>query len=182
MNSPQPCEEQLDHSKPTRPEGWKPVRCRTAVAVSLKQAVRSDGAGAHVVPLAGPGHPWEPWQMGGQRLQRSPQHPAGRGEQGVPTGAVQVGTPSKASCQGQGVPSIGLQEAARPSTQGPGPAACSTVACVHRAMLKLLLSSEHMLVSDKQCRLQITQPYPLVEELFAVLGMDRDMDVLCWAV
>ncbi|KAJ9507285.1 hypothetical protein QJQ45_006356 [Haematococcus lacustris] len=24
MNSPQPCEEQLDRSKPTRPEGWKP--------------------------------------------------------------------------------------------------------------------------------------------------------------
>ncbi|KAJ9522692.1 hypothetical protein QJQ45_019895 [Haematococcus lacustris] len=24
MNSPQPCEEELDRSKPTRPEGWKP--------------------------------------------------------------------------------------------------------------------------------------------------------------
>ncbi|KAJ9509907.1 hypothetical protein QJQ45_011492 [Haematococcus lacustris] len=24
LNSPQPCEEELDSSKPTRPEGWKP--------------------------------------------------------------------------------------------------------------------------------------------------------------
>ncbi|MGQ3107518.1 MAG: hypothetical protein ACT6Q8_25695, partial [Niveispirillum sp.] len=24
MNSPQPCEEELDSSKPTRPEDWKP--------------------------------------------------------------------------------------------------------------------------------------------------------------
>ncbi|KAJ9524108.1 hypothetical protein QJQ45_022528 [Haematococcus lacustris] len=32
LNSPQPCEEELDSSKPTRPKGWKPkpVGCRTA--------------------------------------------------------------------------------------------------------------------------------------------------------
>ncbi|GFH15806.1 hypothetical protein HaLaN_12107 [Haematococcus lacustris] len=26
VNSPQPCEEELDRSNPTRPEGWKPRR------------------------------------------------------------------------------------------------------------------------------------------------------------
>ncbi|GFH20310.1 hypothetical protein HaLaN_17407 [Haematococcus lacustris] len=50
---------------------------------------------------------------------------------GKPSACDKVATPSKASCPGQGVPSIGLQKAARPSTQGPGPAACGTVACVH---------------------------------------------------
>ncbi|GFH12437.1 hypothetical protein HaLaN_08129 [Haematococcus lacustris] len=64
----------------------------------------------------------------------------------TPTGAVQVATPRSGSCQGQGVPSIGLQKVARPSTHGPGPAACSTLACVHHAMLKLLLTSEHVTV------------------------------------
>ncbi|GFH08606.1 hypothetical protein HaLaN_03592, partial [Haematococcus lacustris] len=121
MNSPQPCEEELDSSKPTRPTDWKPKP--------------------------------------GQGLQRSPQPPAGRGKQVAPTGAVQVATPRKASTQGQGVPSIGVQEAARPSTQGPSPAACSTVACVHRAMLELLLTSEHVAVT--QFGLQITQPLPI---------------------
>ncbi|GFH27619.1 hypothetical protein HaLaN_25975, partial [Haematococcus lacustris] len=123
ISSPQPCEAELDRSKPTRLEGWKPHLLRSLVAVSLKPAVRGASAGAHVVPTAAPGYPWGPWQMGGQGLQRSPQPPAGRGEQVAPTGAVQVATPSKASCQGQGIPSIGLQEAARPSTQGPSPAA-----------------------------------------------------------
>ncbi|GFH28961.1 hypothetical protein HaLaN_27539 [Haematococcus lacustris] len=101
MNSPQPCEAELDAASPP----------------GLKAGSPSQG------------------------LQRSPQPPAGRGEQVAPTGAVQVGTPSKASCPGQGVPSIGFQEEARPSTQGSSPAACSTVACVHRAMLKLLPTS-----------------------------------------
>ncbi|GFH11224.1 hypothetical protein HaLaN_06692 [Haematococcus lacustris] len=90
MNSPQPCEEELNRSKPTRPEDWKPQ----------------------------PGHPWGPWQMGGQGLQRSPQPPAGRGEQVAPTGAVQVATPRKASSQGQGSkfkksPSISLARSSR---------------------------------------------------------------------
>ncbi|KAJ9507136.1 hypothetical protein QJQ45_004867 [Haematococcus lacustris] len=100
-NSSQPCEAGLDCSKPTRP---------------------------HVVALAGPDHSWGHRQMGGQGLQRSPQPLAGRGEQVAPTGAVPVAKPTKAFCQGQGIPSIGLQEAARPSTQGPSPSACSTVA------------------------------------------------------
>ncbi|GFH07313.1 hypothetical protein HaLaN_02096 [Haematococcus lacustris] len=56
----------------------------------------------------------------------------------------QVATPSKASRQAQGVPSVGLQEAARLSPQGPSPAARSTVARVHHAMLSLLLTSEHV--------------------------------------
>ncbi|KAJ9510439.1 hypothetical protein QJQ45_015915 [Haematococcus lacustris] len=63
---------------------------------------------------------------------RSPQPPAGRGEQVAPTGAVQVATPRKASGPGQGIPSTGLQDAERASPQGPSPAASSTVARVHR--------------------------------------------------
>ncbi|KAJ9517460.1 hypothetical protein QJQ45_024918 [Haematococcus lacustris] len=43
-----------------------------------------------------------------------------------------------------GVTSTRLQEAARPSPQGPSPAACGTAACVHCAMLELLLTSEHV--------------------------------------
>ncbi|GFH25620.1 hypothetical protein HaLaN_23614 [Haematococcus lacustris] len=49
------------------------------------------------------------------------------------------------------VPRIGLQEAARASPQGPSPAACSTVVCVHKAMLKLLLTSEHVFHANIGC-------------------------------
>ncbi|GFH28158.1 hypothetical protein HaLaN_26600 [Haematococcus lacustris] len=116
MNSPSPVRRSWTAASPPGLKAGSPsqVRCRTAYC-------SQPGAS---------GHPWGPWQMGGQGLQRSPQHPAGRGEQVALARAVQVATPSKASCQGQGVPRIGLQEAARPSTQGPSPAACSTVACV----------------------------------------------------
>ncbi|GFH10236.1 hypothetical protein HaLaN_05514 [Haematococcus lacustris] len=118
VNSPQSCEEQLDRSKPTRPE------------VSLEPAIQSASAGPHVVPLAGPGYPWGQLQMGGQGLQCSPQPPAYYGGAMASTGAVLVARLTSGSGPRQGVPSNGVPLAARPPTQGPGPAACSTVMCV----------------------------------------------------
>ncbi|GFH15576.1 hypothetical protein HaLaN_11825 [Haematococcus lacustris] len=108
MNSPQPCERKLDRSKPTRPEGWKLQPGQ--VQDRLLQSAWSKRFKAPVRGLM-----WCP------KLDQATPGDMGKW----------VATPSKASCQGQGAPYIGFHEAARLSTQGPSPAACSSVVCVH---------------------------------------------------
>ncbi|GFH05586.1 CN hydrolase domain-containing protein, partial [Haematococcus lacustris] len=106
MNSPQPCEEELDRSKPTRP-----VRCKTACVRSawpgkVQPACCGQPGASSLRRQCGASCGAPSWTRPPLRLQRSPQPPAGRGEQVAPTGAVQVATPSSGSCQGQGVPVV----------------------------------------------------------------------------
>ncbi|GFH13394.1 hypothetical protein HaLaN_09270 [Haematococcus lacustris] len=66
----------------------------------------------------------------GQGLQCSAEHAAHWGEQVAATGAVLLARPGSSASQGQGVPWLGVQAAARPLTQGPAAAACcGTVVC-----------------------------------------------------
>ncbi|KAJ9508555.1 hypothetical protein QJQ45_012092 [Haematococcus lacustris] len=136
LNSPQPCEEDLDSSKPTRPEGWKPKPGQVQ-----DRLLRSAWSQRFEAPVRG--LMWCPWlaqatpgdlgkwvdrdcnaalnlQRAGEsnwrplELCRWPQ----RRRQAVPA-------------QGKEYPALGFKKLREPSPKGPSPAACSTVVCVH---------------------------------------------------
>ncbi|GFH31849.1 uncharacterized protein HaLaN_30968, partial [Haematococcus lacustris] len=140
MNSPQPCEEELDSSKPTRPEDWKPKSGQ--VQNRLLQSAWSKLFEAPVRGLM-----WCPW------LAQATPGNLGKWVDRDCNAALNLQRAGEAKPRST---QHGLQEAARPSPQGPSPAACSPaacspVACVHRAMLKLLLTSEHVFHAIINC-------------------------------
>ncbi|GFH13795.1 hypothetical protein HaLaN_09745 [Haematococcus lacustris] len=106
LNSPQPCEEELDRSKPTRLEGWKPP------AGQVKNHLLRPPLGT----LAN-------WWTG---TATQPSTSSGQGRVSGAHWSCAGGNTEQGFLPRAGVPSNGLQEAARPSTQGPSPAACST--------------------------------------------------------
>ncbi|GFH29786.1 hypothetical protein HaLaN_28509, partial [Haematococcus lacustris] len=147
------CSKDLDLSKPTWLEGWKPQPGQVQ-----NRLLRSAWSKRFEAPVRGlmwcpqlhqntPGGKWVDRDCNAAlNLQRA-------GESKWRPLELCRWPPRSGFCQWQGIPSIGLQEAARPRPQGPSPAACSTVACVHRAMLRLLLSSEHVFHANIGCLL-----------------------------
>ncbi|KAJ9509716.1 hypothetical protein QJQ45_011287 [Haematococcus lacustris] len=124
MNSPQPCEEELDRSKPTRPEGRNDLCDQLGASVASQRCSLEPVRGFMWCPKLDQATPGD---IG--RCVDNDCNSAGRRGPMVPNGAVLVAMPDKGTGPGQKVPSNGLQGAAGSSTQGPGPAACGTVIC-----------------------------------------------------
>ncbi|KAJ9512571.1 hypothetical protein QJQ45_018931 [Haematococcus lacustris] len=102
MNRTQPCEEGLDRSKPTRPEGWKPQPrqvqhrlLRSAWSKRFEAPVR----GLMWCPELDQTTPGDLGKWLDRGCNAALSLSAGKGEQVAPTGAMQVGTPRSGSCQ-----------------------------------------------------------------------------------